>query len=64
MFAVAGIDALRRIADEEIPPPLHSGMLLDDGDADLFGSARIDGGFEDHGGATFQVAADCFARPE
>ena len=61
MLLVARIDALRRISDKKVAPPLHLGTALDDGHADFFGRPGVDGRFEDDGRATLQVPADRFA---
>jgi hypothetical protein len=45
---VAGIDALGRIAEEEILAAGQAGQLLQQRTADVFGHARIDGAFVDH----------------
>ena len=47
VLAVAGIDALRRIAEEEVPALDEAGDALEQGAAKLFGDARIDGAFID-----------------
>src|SRR5690606_37452982 len=47
MLAVAGIDALRAVADEELLVEPEPGGLLQDGHADFLGRARVDGGFID-----------------
>jgi len=47
VFFVAGIDALRAVADEEIPVELEFGYPLQDGDADLLRSAGVDRGLVD-----------------
>ena len=64
VLAVAGIDAFRRVADEEVLLPLHARMLLDHGHADFLGRPRIDGGFEHDRRAALQVPADRFARAQ
>ena len=58
VFLVAGIDALRRVADVEVLLPLHAGMLFQHRNADFFGGAGIDGGFIDDDRALFHVLAD------
>ena len=58
MFAVAGIDALGRIADEEILLPLQARLALEQRNAHLLGRAGIHGRLVDDGGALLQVASD------
>ena len=48
MLAVAGIDALGAVAEEEIPPADEARGLLEDGGADLLGHAGIDSAFVNH----------------
>jgi hypothetical protein len=57
---VARIDPLGRITDEEVLFPLHSGVLLDDRDADFLGCAGIDRRLENHRCTTLEVPADRF----
>ena len=64
MLAVAGVDALGRVADEEVLLPLHARVPLDHRDADLLGRAGIDGRLEDDDRAALQVAADRLAGAE
>ena len=61
-FLVAGIDALGRVADEEVLLPFHARMLLQDRDADLLGGAGVDGRFEHDRRAALQVPADRLGR--
>jgi hypothetical protein len=61
---VAGVDALRRIADVEVFAPAHLRMLLQHGDADLLRGPRIDGGFVDDRRAPLHVLADRLRRTE
>lgn len=53
---VAGVDALGAVADEKVLPPFQAGFPFQDGDADLFGRAGIDGGFIDQGRTRLHVA--------
>jgi hypothetical protein len=57
MLLVAGIDALRRVADVEVLAPAHPRVLLEDRHADLLGAAGIHGRFVDHRRAALHVAA-------
>ena len=57
-FLVARVDALGRIADEEILLPGLARFLFEDRDAHLFRGARIDRRFIDHDGARLEVAAN------
>ena len=61
VFFIAGVDALRRIADVEIAQPLHAGILLQNGDANFFGGTGIDGGFVHHDRTFFHILADALA---
>src|SRR6185369_10492342 len=62
VLAVARVDALGAVADEEVALPREARGLLEDRDAHLLGGARVDGGFVDHDGAGLQVRADGAAR--
>ena len=62
MLLVARIDALRRVADEKVPPPCKSGVAFDHGHADFFGRPGIDGRLEHDDCAALQVLAHRFAR--
>jgi len=57
-FFVAGVDPLGGVADVEIFFPFQAGMLFQQGNADFFGGAGVDGGFIDHGGALLHVPAN------
>ena len=61
VLLVARVDALGRVADEEVLLPVQARVLLEDRDADLLGGARIDGRLEDDDGAALHVAADRLA---
>ena len=61
VFLVARIDALGAVAGEEILVELETGLALEDGNADLFGAARIDGGFVHHDVALLEHLADGLA---
>ena len=56
--AIAGVDALGRIAHEKVDPRLKPGGRGDRGAADLLGDAGIDGALEHHDGALRDHAAD------
>ena len=58
VFLVAGIDALRAVADLEIPSADQPGFPFEDGRADLLRHARIHRGLEDHDRAGRQVASE------
>ena len=58
MFFVTRVDALRRITHKEVLLPGHAGFALQHRNTNLFGGARINGGFVDHGDALFHVPAD------
>ncbi len=64
VLLVAGIDALGRVADEEVLLPLHARVALEHRNADLLGRARVDGRLVDDGGAALQCAADELARAD
>eukprot|EP01022_Parablepharisma_sp_SALTPOND_P004211 TRINITY_DN118_c1_g1_i1.p1 TRINITY_DN118_c1_g1~~TRINITY_DN118_c1_g1_i1.p1 ORF type:complete len:1598 (-),score=548.50 TRINITY_DN118_c1_g1_i1:18136-22929(-) len=57
VLLVARVDALGGEADVEVLAPLQAGMLFQQGDADFFGGAGIDGGLEHHDGAALHVLA-------
>ena len=57
---VAGVDALWAVAGKEVAVELEAGVLFEDGDADFFGGAGIDGGFVDDDGALAHDLADGF----
>ena len=61
MLVVAGIDPLRRVADEEVLLPRHARVPLDHGDADLLGRAGVDRRLEHDDGAALEMLADGFA---
>ena len=65
---VAGVDAFGGVADGEVGIEGQAGSGFEDGDADFFGAARVDGGFVDDGVAGFEGLADdgrgCFERGE
>ena len=63
VLQIAGIDALRRIADEEVAVEGEPGRLRQDRHANLFRGARIDRRFVDHHVARREHAADRLARP-
>src|SRR6185503_8947686 len=58
VFLVAGIDALRAIAGEEIPVELEPRPVLEDRHAELLGAAGIDGRRVDDDVAVLEQAAD------
>ncbi len=57
-FFVAGIDPLGGVPNVEVFFPFHTGVFFQQGDADFFGGAGIDGGFIDDGGTLLHVLAD------
>ena len=57
MYAVAGVDALRTVADFPILAALEAGFLFDDGDADVLCHAGIHRGLKDHDAAGGEVLA-------
>ena len=59
---VPRVDPFRRVSDEEVFLPLEAGILLENGDADLLGSTRIDRGFVHYGSTTLEVATDALGR--
>ena len=65
VLLVAGVDALGRVADEEVLLPLQARVLLEQRDADLLGGAGIHGRLVDHDGAALEVACRprCSRRP-
>ena len=63
VLLVARVDALGRVADEEVASSMQARVLLEDGHADLLGGAGIDGRLVDDGRAAFQVAADRSLAP-
>ena len=62
MLLVAGIDALRRIAQLEIAALLQAGDAGQDRAAIFLGDAGIDGGFIDHQRALAHHLAHAFGR--
>ena len=63
VLLVARVDALGRVADEEVLLPAHARVRSSIGDADLFGGAGVDGRFVDDGGAALHVPADAALAP-
>ena len=65
---VAGVDAFGGVADGEVRVEGQAGFGFEDGDADFFGAAGVDGGLVDYGVAGFEGLADdgrgCFERGE
>ena len=61
VLLVARVDALGRVADEEVLLPLEARVLLEHRDADLLGHARVDGRLEDDDRAALEVLADRLA---
>ncbi len=57
MHLVARVDALRRVPHRKIPPAAQAGFPLKDRYADIFGHARVHGGFINHHRAFFHVRA-------
>ena len=57
MHAVAGVDALGRVADLPVLAALEAGLLFDDGDADVLCHAGIHRGLKDHDAAGGEVLA-------
>ncbi|MNN30911.1 hypothetical protein D3C81_1445750 [compost metagenome] len=55
---VAGVDAFGRKTHMKVFLPAQARMLLEDGDADFLGRARVHGGLVDDDGAAPHVAAD------
>ena len=47
VLLVAGVDALGRVAEVEVRRRFEAGALVEDGHADVFGDARVDGRFVD-----------------
>ncbi len=62
MLAVAGVDPLRRVADEEVLLPLHPRLALENRNAHLLGRAGIDGRLVDDHRAALQITTDRDAR--
>ena len=58
VFAVARVDALRRIAGEKLAPPGEAALPLDHRNAVLFGAPRIHRGLINHGGSRFDMATN------
>ena len=55
---VAGVDAFGGVADGEVGVEFQAGFGFEDGDADFFGAAGVDGGFVDDRVPRFQRLAD------
>jgi hypothetical protein len=60
---VAGVDALGGIADVEVGLPFEAGRLFEDGDANVFGDAGIDGRLIDDDVALLEGLAEGLRSP-
>ncbi len=58
VFAVAGVDALGRVADEEVALPLQSGLALEQRYADFLGRTRVHGRLVNDRRTLLHVATD------
>jgi hypothetical protein len=63
MFAIARIDALRRVAHEKIDTAAQARVFFEHRHAVFFGSAGINGRFKDHNVTALQHAAHGFRGP-